>query len=922
LGEGKIVFDPTVFPTGPGATAQTINLGSALTINSNVSIVGPGANLLTVSGQGQVQVFTVSSGVTASISGLTITNANAASGGGIFNDGTLTVSNSTISGNTANTGGGIANDGTVTVSNSTISGNTATAGLGGGIFNERSTSTLTVSNSTISGNTASDSGGIPGSGGGINNDSGTLTVSNSTISNNTASGSGGSPGSGGGIVSGNSGAIVNSILTGDTGGDCSGPVCPTSGTNGNVVGGAALAPLGFYGGPTQTMPPLPGSVALKAGVFQTGEPNTDQRGALRPSTANATIDAGAVQITGDAPMIGQISPGSGPTAGGTTVTITGTGFDAASDPGNSVSAVNFGVTPASAFAVTPATATAPAFVTAASPASAAGTVDITVTNNLGTSATAANDEFTYFVAVAISTATLPNATWNSGYSQPLVATGGSGSYNWTASGPLPTGLMLSGSGSNWSLSGTPSATGSFSFSLTATDTANSANMATQADRIDVLATPIVNIGLPNPGLTFGQSGTITVMLAPPTGLSIAPSGTITYSIDGGPLTTVGLSGGKASVPIATTLAASSHTVVISYSGDANYSGVANMGVTLVISQATLTITANNATKVYGTTNPAFTGTVSGQQGAFAESFATTATISSPVGMYSIVPSVTGVNLGDYQPTVIDGTLTITKAGTTISISAGTAPVTPGASVTLNAAVASATTGTPTGTVSFYDGATLLDTAMLANGAAMYSTTALASGVTHTLTAVYSGDTNFTGSTSGSAVTVPVVSLDFTFMDTGASAYTAVPGAVATYSFGLSPLNGSYMAPVNFTVSGLPAGATASFTPSTIVANGGATTVQMAVQTAAPMAQNRGDSLGSGIVLALLLLPFSVNCGMRKKLKGSKLLTVLLLVGITATMTGCGSGNGFLLQKTQTYTLTVTATSGTTQHSQTVTLMVQ
>jgi hypothetical protein len=73
---------------------------------------------------------------------------------------------------------------------------------------------------------------------------------------------------------------------------------------------------------------------------------------------------------------------------------------------------------------------------------------------------------------------------------------------------------------------------------------------------------------------------------------------------------------------------------------------------------------------------------------------------------------------------------------------------------------------------------------------------------------------------------PISPLDFTFTDTGASAFTAAPGAVASYSFGLSPLNGSYMGPVSFTVSGLPAGATASFTPSTIAANGGATTVQM------------------------------------------------------------------------------------------------
>jgi hypothetical protein len=185
----NITFDPTVFPTGPGAAVQTIKLGSALTIGSNDSIVGPGANLLTISGQGQVQVFTVNSGLAASISGLTVANGHAlGDGGGIDNSGTLTVSNTTISDNTAITDGG-------------------------GIFN---TATLTVSNSTISDNSASNSGGI---------------FSSSAL------------------------MVTNSILTGDTGGECIGAACPTSGTNGNVVSGVALAPLGFYGGPTQTIPP-------------------------------------------------------------------------------------------------------------------------------------------------------------------------------------------------------------------------------------------------------------------------------------------------------------------------------------------------------------------------------------------------------------------------------------------------------------------------------------------------------------------------------------------------------------------------------------------------------------------------------------------------------------------------------------------
>ncbi|MFE2750354.1 Ig-like domain-containing protein, partial [Streptomyces scopuliridis] len=55
-------------------------------------------------------------------------------------------------------------------------------------------------------------------------------------------------------------------------------------------------------------------------------------------------------------------------------------------------------------------------------------------------------------------------------------------------------------------------------------------------------------------------------------------------------------------------------------------------------------------------------------------------------------------------------------------------------------------GTPTGTVDFFDGATLLGTGTLSGGVATFTTSALSVG-SHLLTAVYSGDTNFTGSTS-------------------------------------------------------------------------------------------------------------------------------------------------------------------------------
>ncbi|MGW2355260.1 Ig-like domain-containing protein, partial [Actinacidiphila glaucinigra] len=55
-------------------------------------------------------------------------------------------------------------------------------------------------------------------------------------------------------------------------------------------------------------------------------------------------------------------------------------------------------------------------------------------------------------------------------------------------------------------------------------------------------------------------------------------------------------------------------------------------------------------------------------------------------------------------------------------------------------------GTPTGTVTFFDGATPLGTSTLSGGVATLTTSTLSVG-THALTAVYNGSTNFTGSTS-------------------------------------------------------------------------------------------------------------------------------------------------------------------------------
>ncbi len=83
---------------------------------------------------------------------------------------------------------------------------------------------------------------------------------------------------------------------------------------------------------------------------------------------------------------------------------------------------------------------------------------------------------------------------------------------------------------------------------------------------------------------------------------------------------------------------------------------------------TLTVTAANASRVYGAANPTFTasatGALPGDTFTFTES--TVATPSSPVGTYSIVPVAAGANLAAYNVTTVPGTLTVDKATLTVT----------------------------------------------------------------------------------------------------------------------------------------------------------------------------------------------------------------------------------------------------------------
>ena len=94
------------------------------------------------------------------------------------------------------------------------------------------------------------------------------------------------------------------------------------------------------------------------------------------TSATSASDDFTYQAT---PTVTGVSPTAGPTAGGTTVAIAGTGFSGATG-------VYFGLSAASSYTVN-----SPTSITATAPAGSAGTVDVTVTTPGGTSATSAAD---------------------------------------------------------------------------------------------------------------------------------------------------------------------------------------------------------------------------------------------------------------------------------------------------------------------------------------------------------------------------------------------------------------------------------------------------------------------------------------------------------------------------------------------------
>ena len=251
-----------------------------------------------------------------------------------------------------------------------------------------------------------------------------------------------------------------------------------------------------------------------------------------------------------------------------------------------------------------------------------------------------------------------------------------------------------------------------------------------------------------------------------------------------------------------------------------------------------------------------------------------------------------------------------QGGTTFTISPSAASIAFGQTETFTTTLAATLSGrpAPTGTVTFYDGTKLLGSTSVSGAAATYSTSALAVGA-HSITAVYSGDSNFNPNTSAAAsVTITALAPAFTLSANPSSVSVTVGQQVlATLTVAA---NATFSGNVSFACSGLPANTSCSVNPTQVTLAGGSSAeATVIVGTTTSAASNQSPTApfsryAGGLSLAGLLL----CCVSRRSSRRILSILGMLLIAIAAIgVSGCGSGNGVNTASKGTYTATITAT---------------
>ena len=326
-----------------------------------------------------------------------------------------------------------------------------------------------------------------------------------------------------------------------------------------------------------------------------------------------------------------------------------------------------------------------------------------------------------------------------------------------------------------------------------------------------LATTALTITAPSAPVSAGLTFAVTAGL---TSNGVAPTGSVTLLDGGKAIATQTAAGAMTFTGLG--LSVGSHSLSLTYAGDAENAAAASAVVVVIVQQGatteTLTASANPVvlgqsvvfTATLNSVSPNVGGTVTFMDGATllatvpvsAAGVATYATTTLALGSHTVTASYGGDTNHAASNTASLNELIVQTAVVVVSSSAN--PSVAGNVVTLTAKVVGVGAVVPTGSVTFTDGTVLLGSVALdATGAASVQTATLSVGV-HTISVSYAGDTNYFAATGSLLQTVQSAT---TQMALSASANPATYGKAVSFTATIGSNGGAATGSVGFIVDG-------------------------------------------------------------------------------------------------------------------------
>jgi RHS repeat-associated protein len=349
---------------------------------------------------------------------------------------------------------------------------------------------------------------------------------------------------------------------------------------------------------------------------------------------------------------------------------------------------------------------------------------------------------------------------------------GSVSFTATVTGFAPTGMVTFKDGATTLGSGTlSSGVASFTSTALATgthsitavyggDTNNSSSTSSALTQsVNAVVTTTALTSSVNPS-TYGGPTTLTASIAG----GVAPSGVITFK-DGATVLGTGTVSGTTASLVISTLSGGTHSLSATYGGDVNNASSTSAALTQTVNtvSSSVALTSSVTPSIFGA-SVTFTATVSAATPSGAVTFKDGAstlgsgTLTGGVASFTSTAlaigthAITAVYAGDGNnaaATSIALSQIVSGLPTSITLASSVNPSAAGTPITLTASVSASS---PTGGVTFMDGATTIGTAPLSSGVASLTLSTLAGG-SHSLSAVYAGDSINAASTSGALVQV-------------------------------------------------------------------------------------------------------------------------------------------------------------------------